>query len=77
MNKIIDIVKVKPMNNFFLEISFSDGVTKVVDIKPLIKNGISKQLENKDFFEKVSVQYGTIVWENGFDLCPVSLRNFV
>ncbi len=74
MEKIIEAVKVKPKENYFLEVEFSDGVIKLIDFKPFIKNGVSKQLENKALFNTVKVDYGTLVWENGYDVCPVFLR---
>jgi hypothetical protein len=74
MEKIIEAVKVKPKEKYILEVEFSDGVIKLIDFKPFIKNGVSKQLENKALFNTVKVDYGTLVWENGYDVCPVFLR---
>lgn len=74
MEKIIEAVKVIPKENYFLEVEFSDGFIKLIDFKPYIKNGVSKQLENITLFNTVKVDYGTLVWANGYDVCPVLLR---
>ena len=78
MNTVIpSIINAIPLDNFFLEILFSDGEKKVIDIKPFIKNGISSELKNKDFFNDVIVENGFISWKNGFDFCPEFLKNYV
>ena len=78
MSSIIpSVLKAIPHENFFLEIEFSDGEKKVVDIKPFIKNGVSSALKNKAFFNDVFVENGFISWKNGFDFCPEFLKNHV
>jgi hypothetical protein len=74
MNEIIDITSVNPTNNYVLEIVFSDGLQKKINFRPFIKEGISKQLLDLEVFKSVKVDYGTIVWNNGYDVCPVFLR---
>jgi len=74
MEKIIEAVKVKPKEKYILEVEFSDGIIKLIDFKPFIKNDVSKQLENRALFKTIKVNYGALVWENGYDVCPVFLR---
>lgn len=45
-------------------------------MKTIIRNGVSKELNNDQIFNSVKVEYGTVVWKNGFDLCPVFLRDY-
>ena len=33
------------------------------------------ELENPEYFKKVYVDGGTITWPNGYDFCPIYLRN--
>lgn len=69
------IVYVKPLEDYQVFIRFSDNYATTVDIKPFIGKGISAELWDSDFFNKVSVNdFGGITWENGFDFCPVFLR---
>ena len=72
------IIEVHPGNNFTVSISFSDGFTAVVDIKPFIRGGISDQLKDPDFFKQVHVdEFHGISWINGFDFCPNFLREYI
>ena len=70
------IKNIEILPNYNLKIIFGDGFTKVFDVKPYIKDGISKELLDESFFKKVKVENDTIVWENGFDFCPVFLRKY-
>jgi hypothetical protein len=76
-SKIHDIIEVKPLEGYKLFIKFDDGLSKSIDIKPYIGEGISKDLESSDYFNKVYIDNGTITWPNGYDFCPVYLRNEV
>lgn len=74
MTEIIDVIKVRATDNYCLDIEFSDGLKKTVNFLPFIKEGVSKQLLNKEIFESAKIDYGTVVWENGYDICPLFLR---
>jgi Protein of unknown function (DUF2442) len=75
MEKIINIVKATPLNNYNLYIEYADGFSKQINFLPFIKDGVSKQLLDLEMFNTVKVDFGTIVWQNGYDVCPVFLRN--
>ena len=70
------ITCVKPLENKKIEVFFNDGVRAEIDICPFIKtNGISQPLNDETLFNTVKIdEAGGIVWSNGFDFCPVFLR---
>jgi len=73
MNKIKNV---RPLDNYFLEVTFIDNFKKVVDFKPYIKGGISDKLSDLEYFKKVQIdKFGGIAWDNGFDFCPNFLRS--
>lgn len=75
-----DIVKVKPLNDFHLQLEFEDGMKGEVDIRKLIKfTGVFEPLKDEEFFVKVDVnaEWGTIFWPNGADLDPDVLYSLV
>lgn len=74
MGKIIQIISVKPVENYCIELVFEDGLKKTISIKPFIKDGKSKELENMEIFNSARVDYGTLVFDNEYDFCPVTLR---
>lgn len=75
MNKII---KVKLLGDFLLSLTFNDGVTKEIDFRPLIGEGISSKLLDTAYFNQVTIDNGGgIEWPNGMDFCPNFLKEFV
>ena len=70
------VTHVKPLKNYKLEVVFSDKVCTEIDIRPYIKSeGISQLLNDEAFFKTVKIdEAGGIAWSNGFDFCPVFLR---
>lgn len=76
---LIPVVKVKALPNHHLQLLFEDGVEKVVDLMPFIRQeGISAPLQDEMYFAQVSVEAGGgITWPNGYDFCPVFLRQDV
>ena len=67
------VTKVKPEDNFHLELTFSNGEEKVFDMKPYLNIGKFIQLQNKNMFKSVVCTMGSIEWQNGLDLCPDTL----
>jgi hypothetical protein len=67
------VTKVKPIINFQLELTFSNGEEKVLDMKPYLKTGRFSELQNEALFASVTCSLGTIQWQNGLDLCPDTL----
>jgi len=75
-----DIIKVKPLKDFHLQLEFEDGVKGEVDIRKLVKfRGVFESLEDETFFARVDVnpEWGTIFWPNGADLDPDVLYSMI
>ena len=70
------VICVKPLENNRIEVVFSDNVRAKIDISPFINSqGISQSLRDETIFKTVKVdEAGGITWSNGFDFCPVFLR---
>lgn len=72
MEKIIEI---KPVENYSIWVKFSDNKDALINLRPFINEGISAELLDKNYFEKVKIdEFGGIAWENGYDFCPNFLR---
>lgn len=67
---LIDVVKVKPLDDYRLLLTFENGETKVFDVKPYLEVGNFKQIKDKELFDTVKVVLGTVKWNNGVDLDP-------
>ena len=68
------ITSARYLQDYKLELAFSDGVKGEIDFKPKIvgRGGVFKPLEEVDFFRQVRVdsEVGTIVWPNDVDFDP-------
>ena len=66
---ILTVKDVEYVGDYTLICTFSDGVTKRVDLKPLLKFPAFQELRDKSQF----IQFGldqTIFWANGADIAP-------
>jgi hypothetical protein len=75
-----DVVAVKPLDGYRLEIRFEDGVSGVVDVAELVPfKGVFAPLKERDYFIQVHVnpEIGTICWPNEADLDPDVLYSLV
>ncbi|EKD91741.1 MAG: hypothetical protein ACD_29C00409G0002 [uncultured bacterium] len=71
--KILDVISVKVLRDYVLELQFDNGVFGVVDVSRIVSfDGVFAPLKDKAYFSKVVVnpEIGTICWENGADISP-------
>lgn len=73
-SKIHDIIKVEPLDDYFISVIFDDGLAKKIDLKPFINEGISAELKDIVYFNRVYLDNGSVTWPNGYDFCSVFLR---
>jgi hypothetical protein len=68
------ITRVRHVDKYRLELSFSDGTTAEIDFASRIvgRGGVFRPLEDVELFKEVRVdsEAGTVVWPNGVDFCP-------
>ena len=68
-------VKVKPLDNYILEITFNNGEVKKFDVKPYLNHKAFKELKDALVFNSVKIDGLSISWSNGADICPDELYN--
>jgi hypothetical protein len=71
----VDVTNVQPLQGRRLQVTFSDGITAVLEMDQVLKRGyrgVFSPLMEEAYFAKVRVdsELGTIVWPNGADVCP-------
>ena len=72
----IKIIGVKPLYDFFVELEFSDGLKKEVDLDVYLNGEIFEPLRNDpELFRAVRIADSerTISWPNGADIDPYTL----
>ena len=73
IERMIRITDVQPLEGFCVELTFTDGSVRVVDLEQHLRGPVFEPLrEHPDLFRAVRVdpELGTIVWPNGADLDP-------
>jgi hypothetical protein len=67
------VIKVIPIENYQLNLTFENGENKIFDVKPYLNLGIFKELKNPEMFNTVRVSFDTIKWQNQADIDPETL----
>jgi len=77
-HKLYKILNVKICGNYTLELTFDDGLKKVIYFKPVLFGEIYSPLREIAMFNKVKVdpEVFTIVWPNGADYEPSILHDW-
>jgi hypothetical protein len=66
----LSVKKVKPLNNYNLELTFENNEIKIFDVKPYMDTGLFTTLKDERIFKMVKISYDTIEWPNKVDLEP-------
>jgi len=64
------IKDVKPLDNYFLLLTFENEEEKLFDVKPYLEIGKFKELKDKTLFKSVKICFDSIEWDNELDLDP-------
>ncbi len=75
----VDVLEVTPLDGYRVELLFSDGHRAQRDLGPYLVGPVFEPVRDPAYFRMVRVEprSGTIVWPNGADLAPDSLRSEV
>jgi hypothetical protein len=71
---MVELVDVKPLPSFRLELRYNDGTAGVVDLSHLVGRGVFQAWHCSGIFEDVSIgPSGEIRWNDTIELCPHAL----
>ena len=70
---LIDVVTVKPRQDFQLNLEFENGERRRFDMRPLLTLKPWNRIANLHIFERARVDYGTVVWPGEIDIAPETL----
>ena len=68
-----EIIKVEPLEDYKLLLTFDNNEKRIKDMKPYLNRGIFKKLRDINLFNNVDIKYGTISWGEDIDICADSL----
>ena len=66
-------VKVVPLENYKLLITFDNEETRIYNVEPLISGEWFGQLRDPAFFKSVHIAGLSVEWADGQDICPDDL----
>lgn len=70
---LIDVIDVKPKDDYLLFLEFENGEKKEFDCKTLFDKKPFQVLQDKRFFKRAKVAFGTVVWSDEIDIAPETL----
>jgi hypothetical protein len=70
---LVDVIKVKPQPGYQLELLFANGERRRFDMRPLLAQKPWDRITSPGIFERVRVDYGTVVWPGEIDIAPETL----
>jgi Protein of unknown function (DUF2442) len=75
IHRVVSFEKVAP---FTLRVGFDDGISQVIDFRPVLKGELYGPLQDPSFFDRVQIddEVHTLVWPNGADFDPATLHNW-
>ena len=68
-----DVKLVKPLSNFCLYVEIADGRKGIFDVKPYLQHGVFRELQDENYFNRVSILFGALTWPNEQDIAPETL----
>lgn len=68
--ELICVQSVATLENYKLDLLFSNGKRGIFDSAPLFDKKIYAPLKNKQLFDTAKVSCGTVVWQNDIDIAP-------
>ena len=68
----LHVTRVKYLQSYELELEFSDGIVKKVDLSTELYGEVFEPLQDPAFFKRVTLneETNTIEWPNGADFAP-------
>jgi hypothetical protein len=77
MEPMNDVMAVRVLPRYVVELTFESGNVRVLDLEPLLTGEVFEPLTAEyELFKQVRVdpEAGTIVWPNGADISPRTLH---
>jgi hypothetical protein len=73
---LVRVIDVKAIDGYRLRLAFSDGAVGEIDLADELWGEVFEPLREEALFRQARVdpELGTVVWPNGADLDPESLR---
>ena len=71
---MVKVLSVEAIDNHRLRVSLSNNRKGVFDVKPYLNRGIFRELKDEQYFRRVRVAYGGVVWPHEQDFSPETIE---
>lgn len=68
-----DAVKVEPLDDYVLRVTFADGKIFTRNLSDHLTRGVFRRLRDKEFYKKAHAKSGAIVWDENLDMAPEAI----
>ena len=69
--KLVRIREATPLDHFWVKLTLTDGRVIERDLGPMLLGPVFAEIRNDEArFREMRVEYGSLVWPTGADLCP-------
>lgn len=68
--RVADVI---PSNDYTLRLLFTNGERRIYDCSALLKFGVFRELQDRNYFSHARVVDGTVAWPHDQDICPDTL----
>jgi hypothetical protein len=70
---LLDVIKVQPQADYQLVLEFNNGEQRRFDMRPLLAMKPWSRIASPSVFQRVRIDYGTVVWPGEIDVAPETL----
>ena len=70
---LLNVTTVKVQPDYQLDLQFQNGEMRRFDMRPLLALKPWNRIAGPHLFERVRVEYGTVVWPGEIDIAPETL----
>jgi hypothetical protein len=71
---MVSVVAVEPLDDYKLRVTLSNGRKGIFEMSSYLNRGVFQELKNKRYFQRVYVDYDTVVWPHGQDVAPETVE---
>lgn len=71
---MVKVVSAEPMENYKLKIQLSNGKHGIFDVSPYLDKGVFSELREQDYFRRVKVAFGGVMWPHEQDFSPETIE---